>query len=494
MTKKITKISALFLILLAPVFLSGCQKKCPKPTENIPGTTEYRADCPFEETQQAQQGLRELNLYVVYDNTDAFKEQIQAFQSNNPGLLVRIKKFANLQEYEDLIINEIAEGEGPDVFMIHNSWMPRHNKKLYPLPLDQPIVMNADLFRQTFFQAASDDLIIDEQVYGMPMSIDNLAVFYNKQHFKDLIATSDKPGALWEEIKEQVTSLTKKNNSPERFALAGIAMGRSDNISSAVDILYSLMLQYGVEFYDEKHERAIFANAQSGGTADEKNPGIAAFELFTSFGLPSYRNYSWNEYITGFSPEDKEVNPFIREKVSMIIGYPYLYDEIESAIQKQQALGSKHIELNDVGIAPFPQLISGQEATSRDTYSSYFPLVVARTTDMPAEAWSLVQFLTSSDALQTYHKKTNRPTSRKDMVAEQQTEPLFGTFAFQAPFSKSYTIYNDELYRKVFTDAIDEVTRNVSTPKDALTDAQQKITCILQKERELIDIGTDCNL
>jgi len=485
MKNKATKITAILLVLLAPMLLSGCKKKCPRATDNIPGTSEYREDCPYEEATQAQTGLKELDLWVVFDNTDAYQEQVQAFQSNIQGIVVRTKKFANLEEYEDLLINEIAEGEGPDVFMVHNSWMPQHYKKLLPLPLDQPIVMNAELFRQTYFQAAADDLIIDEQVYGMPQSVDNLAVFYNKQHFKDLIATSDKPGSLWEEIKEQTTSLTKRNNSPERFGLAGIALGRADNISSAVDILYAMMLQYGVEFYDEKHERANFANSDG---------GVEAFELFTSFALPSYRNYSWNEYITGFAPEEKEINPFVRGKVSMVIGYPHLYDEIALGIQEQQKSGSQHIDLDDVGIAPFPQLVSGDEATRRDTYASYFPLVVARTTDMPQEAWTLVQYLTSADALQTYHKKTNRPTSRKDMVAEQQTEPLFGSFAFQAPFAKSLVIYDDSAYRKVFTDAIQAVVRNVATPKEALTEAQTKITCVLQKARELIDIGTDCGL
>ncbi|MBU0705956.1 extracellular solute-binding protein [Patescibacteria group bacterium] len=491
MKKNTIRIIAVLLILMAPLFLSGCKKKCPKPTENIPGTSTFRDDCPYEEATTAGTGQKVLDLWIIYDNTDAFREQVQAFQSNFPGVRVNVKKFTNLPEYEDLVISEIAEGEGPDVFMVHNSWMPKHFKKLYPLPLDQPIVMNAELFRQTFFQAAANDLIIDEQVYGMPLSIDNLAVFYNKQHFKDLIATSDKPGALWEEIKEQTTELTKRDNSPERFALSGMALGRADNISSAVDILYALMLEYGVQFYDEKEERATFA---TGGGLTGDNPGVQALELFTSFGLPSYRNYSWNEYITGYSPAEKEINPFVRGKVSMIIGYPYLYGEIQTAIQEQQKSGGQHIDIENVGITSFPQLVSGTEATKRDTYASYFPLVVARTTDMPAEAWSLVQFLTSSDALQTYHKITNRPTSRKDMVSEQQTEPLFGTFAFQAPFAKSFKIYDDAAYRKVFTDAIQDVMKNVSSAQQALTAAQQKITCVVQKEKELIDIGTDCGI
>ena len=184
----------------------------------------------------------------------------------------------------------------------------------------------------------------------------------------------------------------------------------------------------------------------------------------------------------------------MRGKVAMIIGYPYLYDTIVQSIQNQQKLGNEHIDVEDIGIAPFPQLVSGTEATRRDTYASYFPLVVARTTDMPQEAWSFIQFLTSADALQTYHKKTNRPTSRTDMVTEQQTEPLFGVFAYQTPFAKTLKIFDDAAYRKVFSDAIQQVAKNLATPEEALTEAQQKITCIIRKHKEIIDVGTDCGI
>ena len=494
MKTKISKILILILVISAPLFLSGCfKKRCPKPADNIPGTSGFRDDCPTEEEAEPT-GKRELDFYFVFDNTDAFREQIQAFQSQNPGITVRTKKFVSLEEYEDLVINEIAEGEGPDVFMIHNSWVLKHWRKLLPQPMDLPIAMAPDLFRQTFFQAAVDDLLIDEQIYGMPLSIDNLAIYYNKAYFRDLLATTDQPGVLWEDISDQVFQLTKRNQSPERFALAGIGMGRADNINSAVDILYTLMLQYGVQFYDDKAENATFAKKSGIAGAMVDYPGVEALSFYTSFGLPTYKNYSWSDTITGFAPEEKETNPFVRGKVAMIIGYPYLYDVIVQSIQKQQQAGGPHIDVKDIGIAPMPQLVSPTEGTRRDTLASYFPLVVARTTDMPKDAWSLVQFLTTADSLQTYHKKTNRPTGRKDLVQEQKTEALFGVFAYQAPFAKSFKIYDADAYNKVFTDAIQKVVNNLATPKEALEEAQTKISCVIKKQKKLIGGDVDCGV
>ncbi len=495
MKEKIAKILIVALVLTSPMFLGGCKKKCPKPSANVPGTSDYRSDCPYDEKTAGNNGeAKELDFYFVYDNSDAFQEQIQAFQSKNPGVIVRTKKFVNLEEYEDLLINEIAEGEGPDVFMVHNSWLTKHQKKLLPMPADLPVVVTPDMFKQVFFQAAADDLIIDNKIYGMPMSMDNLAIYYNKAYFKDLLATTDHPGVLWEDIKDQVFQLTKQNNSPERFALAGMGIGRSDNVNSAVDALYTLMIQYGVNFYDNKEENATFASDSSTSSAGVKNPGVEALTLYTSFGLPTYKNYSWNDTITGFSPSEKEINPFVRGKVAMILGYPYLYDVLTQAIQNQQKSGDPHIDKDDIGIAPMPQLVSATEGTKRDTLASYFPLVVARTTDVPKEAWELIEYLTTADSLQTYHKKTNRPTSRKDLVSEQQTEELFGIFAFQAPFAKSLKIYDANFYHKIFADAIQAVVTNISTPKEALVDAEKKVTCVIKKQKKLISMDTDCGI
>jgi len=494
MKSKIIKILIVVAILLTPFVLVGCKKKCPTALKNIPGTSTFRQDCPYTDPNANAAGKKELNFYFVYDNTDAFKQQLQAFQSQNPGITVRTKKFVNLKEYEDTIVNEIAEGAGPDLFMIHNSWITKHWKKLLPMPLDLPVVMTPDQYRQTFFQAASSDLILDEKIYGMPLAIDNLAVYYNKAYFRDLLATADRPGDLWEAIKEQVFQLTKRNNSPERFALAGIGIGRADNVARAIDTLYTMMLQYGVKFYDEKQEKATFADSGKANAQGITNPGEQAMDLYTSFGLSTYKNYSWNDTITGYAPQEMEAGTFVRGKVAMILGYPYLYDTLTQGIQAQQRAGGSHIDISDIGIAPMPQLVTGTEATKRDTLASYFPLVVARTTQFPKDAWMLAQFLTNADSQQTYHKATHHPTSRTDLVTEQQTEPLFGIFAYQAPFAKSFKVYDEDAYTKILTDAIQKVVMSTSSSKQALVEAQEKITCVIKKAKKLISGDEDCGI
>src|SRR3990167_1146868 len=66
------------------------------------------------------------------DDSDAFEQIIAQYRENHASVQIRYKKFNDPYEYENLIVNEIAEGEGPDIFFVHNTWLPRHTKKLVP--------------------------------------------------------------------------------------------------------------------------------------------------------------------------------------------------------------------------------------------------------------------------------------------------------------------------------------------------------------------------
>jgi len=439
---------------------------------------------------------KEIVIWNLYDNSDSLKGQIQAFESAHPEVDITYKKFVNIKEYWSTILNELAEGEGPDIFAVNNNWIQKHYKKFYPLPLEKiEIPMNAEIFRQTFFNVAGEDLIIDNQIMGIPLSIDTLALYYNKSIFVDNIINSDEPAETWEELKQQVIVLTKEDNSAERFNLSGIAMGRADNILRANDILYMLMVQHETIFYNDESKKAIFANKQgiSEGTGEAYYPGIEALELYSSFGLPSYRNYTWNDLITGRAPTIKEINPFVRGKTAMIFGYSFLYDQLQDAIQDQIKTGDDHIAVDDIGIAPAPQLYVFQETGVQDAYANYFPLVVSRNTDYPIEAWNLLLYLSTADSLQTYHEKTNKPTSRKDMGDTQSIEPLWGVFARQASYAKSLQLYDTEKFDKYFVEAMQSVVKGKKTAINALQLAQTKINCILDKTGTNSNQDVDCD-
>jgi ABC-type glycerol-3-phosphate transport system substrate-binding protein len=426
----------------------------------------------------------ELTYYRLFDDEDIFEPLIKEYESANPHVSINYRKFTDPEAYIDLIINELAEGEGPDMFSMHNSWFTQHRKKLSPIPTD--LIGTSD-FETTFVSVTSDDLILPSEdnqyrIYGLPMYVDTLALYYNEDHFEDAIPSRGKPASTWEELQDDVFKLTKSDNSFERFEVAGIAMGRSDNILRAIDILYLLMLQYGTEFYDGTFGEATFAENADASADGIKNPGVAALEYFTQFALPSSKYYSWNAFLASDDSDEKEIKTFARGKVSMMIGYSYLYEDILSNIEELEAKGSNAISANTVKVTTIPQVEDPETSTEkRDTYASYFAETVSRTSENPEEAWKFLSYLVTQESLQHYHEETNRPTSRRDMIEEQSEESIYGVFVDQTGFAESFPIADADEYIKIFSETIDAVI-DTQNPEDVLDDAQDAVNLLIPTE------------
>lgn len=456
-------ISSLLIVTVLLGILSGCFKKEEKKTEKPEKI--------------------ELVYYKLFDDEDIMVPLIQQYQAMHPNVSIRYRKFVNQKEYEDLIINELAEGEGPDMFSVPNYWFLRNAKKISPLPND---LMTLKQFEETFVAVAKNDLILRDandgksRIFGIPLTIETLALYYNKASYEDKIPSRGAPGTTWEQLKDDVSKLTKPSNDFEKFELAGIAMGRSDNIARAVDVLYLLMLQYKTKFYNQNISRADFSKQTSiTATGTSLNPATEALKLYTSFGLPSNKHYSWNKYIVTNQMPSKEVEAFAKGKVAMIFGYSYLYEDIRNIIEDLKQKGIKTIDPKNIKIAPVPQINDPKISTDkRDAYANYHAETVSRTSAHPKEAWEFLLFLSSKKNLQYYNEKTHHPSSRRDLIEEQKADPVYGVFSEQTGYSESFPIYDYQSYNEIFSKAIDDVIATIP-PKDAIRIAEDNINELL---------------
>lgn len=452
-------------ILILALGLTGCREKAPSPPKTSADAVE-------------------LTVYNVFDNEDIFEPLFQAFRSANPGIRINYRKFNDVDEYRDLIVNELAEGEGPDIFFLHNSWFLMDHKKL----MAAPNTVTRENFESTFVDIAASDLIIkDEQgidkVYSFPLYVDTLALYYNKKYYNEKIPERGRPPRTWSELEEDIFKLKKEDNSFERFKVAGIAMGRADNILRAKEIFLTLLLQNGANFYDKKFERAIFAETQGINSFGKPNtPGIDALTLYTSFGLPTHRNYTWNSFLSSPDSAEKEINTFARGKVAMILGYSYLYQDIAREINVIAKRNPSAIEVDDVAVAEIPQVFDPEEGIgSMASLASYFSPAVSRTSEHPSEAWLLINFITNQENARYYNEKTKRPTARRDLVAEQGSDPIYGIFAKQVGYAKSIPMVNPIQYNEIFEDMINRVIGTVPV-KSALQDAEDQINALIPKD------------
>ncbi len=421
-------------ILLFSLFItlvsSGCLKKSSDGNSEIPTVN--------------------LTFYGLYDNEDAYSAAIEAFaESNNVNVIY--KKFTDPVAYLDLIINEMAEGEGPDIFMMHNTWFPQHYKKLTAAP---DSVVTAEKFKEIFVEVAAKDLIFKdstgvESVMGLPLYVDTLALYYNKDHFEDAIPSQGKPSDTWDGIKNDVTLLNRDDDSVERFERAGIAMGRSDNILRAFDIMAMLFIQYKTSFYDETLSSTTFGNDTN---------ALSALDLYTSFALSNKKSYSWNEYLADADSSEKEITTFAKGQVSMILGYSYTYEDILNEISRLKQKKQVTIDSADVKIQEIPQVFDPEtSAETREAYASYFVPVVSRTSTHSTEAWQFLANLVSEQNMTTYNQVTNKPTSRRSLISSQSQDPIYGVFASQVGYAESLYMADADSYSELFLSTIDAV-------------------------------------
>lgn len=409
-------------------------------------------------------------LFYGLDDSDVFEQIIAQYRQDHSNVQIRYKKFNDPAEFENLLVNEIAEGEGPDVFFLHNTWLPRHTKKLVPLVSE---TLTTKTFSETFVNVATEDFIQPDpndgvkKIYALPLYADTLALYYNKEEFERKLPERGKPANTWELLKQDAD---KFRQQPEGGKLEKglLALGRADNISLSADILYNLFLQSGVDFYDVDFKQTQFANK-----------GQDVFDYFVSFAIPQNKNYSWDAELLPADRELKEVEAFLSGKTAAMVGYSDFYPRLETDLKNVKSRNPSVISKDNVAVAPLPQMSTDE--SNFKVWANYYGLAVSRNAKNQKAAWEFVQYAASKNSAKTYHLRTKRPTARRDLIEDQKKEPITEVFASQLGYAGSFRIYSDQKFAAFLKEAVQNVVNGQSS-RSALGGAQSKINDLLKLE------------
>lgn len=414
-------------------------------------------------------GPAALTLYGLADS-DVFDPIITRYKASHPGVAIKYKKFNDPIEFENLLVNEIAEGQGPDIFYLHNTWLPRHIKKLAPLQSD---AFTQQKFSETYVNVTANDFIQPDpsdgnrKIYALPLYVDTLALYYNKSVYEKKLPEKGKPANNWDALKEDAFKL-RKQAQDGALEEGAIALGRADNIRLAADIIYNLFLQSGVDFYDKDFKNAQFAG-----------PGQKSFDYFLSFADQKNKNYSWSAEIALPAQPLKEAEAFLAGRVSAILAYSNLYPALETNLRNVKSRNPSVINLSDVAVMPAPQ-IAANEADYK-VWADYYGLAVSRNSKNAQAAWDFVQFAASQSESRFFHQKTKLPTARRDLIEEQKKEPVTDVFVSQVGYGGSFRLFSDVKFREFINEAIQNALSG-QTSSQALGAAQMKINDLLKLE------------
>ena len=400
-----------------------------------------------------------LTVWGVFDSEQVFTDLANIYRKDRANVEINYRKFEDPNTYESELINALAAGTGPDIFMFQNTWLPKHRDKIVPV---STTTLPYATFRDAFPQVVSEQFAPNQIIYASPLYLDTLALFYNKDIFdKNSIPL---PPTTWTEFKADANKLKQLNSSTNEIFKAGAAIGGSNqSINRGTDILNLLMLQSGTQMVDSNFVNATFAQTSP---INGIQAGLNSLNFYTAFANPSSPDYTWNENL------HYSVDNFAEGNVAMMFNYSH----------QIPILHAKNPFLN-LGIAPAP-LEEGCGNTmppSCVSYANYWGLSVSKKSRNQAWAWDFVINTTMSEAAaQGYFTATKKPPALKTLINRNLNEPVYGVFIRQALIARSWPQIDNNVVDRSFSDMIQAVITGRSSPVEALSKAQDEITHLMQ--------------
>jgi len=425
-----------------------------------------------------------LEFWGVWDNSDDWSKIIEKFENetyNFNGQEVNVsinytKK--EIGQYENDLSYLKQRDIEPNIFVINNNWLEKYADWLEPLNENNAYAEEYELIKygeitDIFPTETIRNLFFNNKLYGIPLYSDSLALFYNKDLFKD--AKIDSPPKTWNEFKTAIRKLTDINRRNE-IVRPGAALGCGANINRSSDILALLMMQGGAKVIDGNRDidinKEIEVNTLNG--IEKRSPGEKAIIFYTEFSDPKKNIYTWN------NNQDDSIKAFAEGKVAMIITYSY-------QIKKLLALNS---DLN-YGVSPMPQL----ENSTIVNFANVWTPVVSKNNNCKIEppeahskvdcakiAWSFLSFVNEKENVKLYLDSAKKAAARKDLIAEQiELNNKISVFASQAESAISYNKF-DERIDRILIEMIDAINLDRENWEKIVDEAVRKIEELKSKE------------
>ncbi len=430
-------------------------------------------------SKDVQQKMEPITLtyWRVWDGPDDFAPLIEAYNALHPFITINYRKLT-FDEYEQALLDALAEDRGPDIFSIQNTWMRKYQTKIAPMPdsitmvypvtkgtLKKEVIPELRTTRSitlaeiknNFIDTVYNDVVLSpnnqSKVYGLPLSVDTLAMYYNRDLLNN--AGIAQLPAYWNtEFQQDVKKLTKQDLKGDLIQ-SGVALGGAANIDRSSDILAALMMQNGAVMMDG--DTVTFNQVPSIFRERGYNPGMEAVRFYTDFANPSKEVYTWNNQM------DNSLKRFTDGKLAIFFGYSYHQPLIQAQAPK----------LN-YAVAKFPQIEGNPNEAN---VANYWVETVSAKSKHQNEAWDFIQFMTTKpDQVKKYLERTKHPTALRSLIPDQVNNDELKVFAEQLLLAKSWYRGRDFMSaEKAMNQMVDGVIANPERLEEVVNQAASRI-------------------
>lgn len=384
--------------------------------------------------------------YWQYDyasKVETMKGLIKKFEAQNPDITVKQETFP-YDAYNQKVATSVPAGQGPDVVNLFYGWVPQYVKSGYLQPLPEKD------FPTRAIEANYVPMIkvskMDGKYYALPTAVRTLAVFYNKDLFKQ--AGIVQPPRTWDDFIQDAQKIVK--GQPPRFQTLGFGIqpdGQDYHVVREV-----LVRQFGGQPYSKNGQDVAY----------DSDAGVKAMSFYTDLmtkyklGVPNF-----------FPGNNSYRDAFIAGKVGMIIDGSFAIGSVQN--------GAKF----NWGVAPLPVLKQGG---LRSNFGSYWVNGITKNAkgDKLSASIKFLKFLTSEDTQREWLKSVGEIPAQRKLANDPalRSDPVYGPFVYGLPFAQSTLFVDEAGQRRAWVDAINSVLLQGNTPANAVKKAaaeEQKI-------------------
>ena len=379
-----------------------------------------------------------------FDDDRVWDQTLRAHKDENPKITVNYKR-KTLENFETELLNAIARGDSPDIFILPSEYLKKFEDKISSAP---PILITEREVEQQFVESAKQFLTPQKKVLGIPLYADPLVLYWNKDIFtRESIAL---PPKTWDEFLQISQKITKKDNAGN-ITVSGAALGRAKNIKNAPAILTALFLQSGEKIINEENEVVLGESVRTGEVS--LRPAESALRFFSEFADSGKTSHSWVSSL----PEAEDL--FLSGKLGMYIGFSSEYEQMR-----------KKNPHTAIGIAHLPNLNS-----EKATYGSVFAPVVPLASQNYTASWQFIKFLTSKEISKLFSDSQMSASPRRDLFSSYQSDSVRSVFAESNLSLKSWPNPNPTKTNAIFSELMEDMARKIDTMRALLTKAANKI-------------------
>ncbi len=360
----------------------------------------------------------------------------------------------NSETYATDLINAMASGRGPDLFMISQDQVTGFSDKIGTIPYGA-------VSQQSFTESYIDEaqlFLTGEGALALPFSVDPMVMYFNR----DLISSEGyaNPPQYWNDFLEMAPKLTKLD-SGGAISKSAVAMGGWENIAYAKDILAMLFMQAGDPIVVRGSGGVLtptLGTVQDSQNTD--NPATSALQFYTEFANPVKTTYSWNRSLP------KSQDAFVAGDLAIYFGFASDYSVLKER--------NPNLRL---GVAQMPQIQGGGVTL---TFGQMTGLAIPRTTGNPTGALLAAQKLTSQQSITSFIAASNLPPVRRDVKVDTSKDAAQSVFAKSALISRGWLDPEPAKSDEVFRDMVESVMSGKAGPSVAIFNANQALQTLLK--------------